>query len=110
MENPCLTCSACCDHPEPWATIDLTLEDLARVPAEMTVPSGFGNILKMRKIGNRCVALVGTVGVDARCSIYENRPTICRDYDAGKRVVECNACRTPHGLAPLPLIQTTTES
>jgi Fe-S-cluster containining protein len=99
--NPCDACGACCDHPEPWSTIDLTLEDLARVPAEMTVPS-WGDWRKMARVGNRCVALVGTIGVDARCSIYEDRPQICRDYDPVLRVTDCNMCRAPHGLDPRP--------
>jgi Fe-S-cluster containining protein len=83
--------------------IRLTLADMQRIPAEMQEPSGFGNVLKMRKIGNRCVALTGTIGVDARCSIYEIRPTVCREYDQSTRVAECNMCRAPHGLPDLTI-------
>lgn len=98
--NPCKACGACCDHPEPWSIVDLDLEDLDRVPLEMTVPS-WGQRVKMARVGNRCVALIGTVGVDARCSIYSNRPNVCRNYDPAARRKECNDCRAPHSLPPI---------
>jgi Fe-S-cluster containining protein len=101
--SACATCSACCDHPEPWSQIDLTLEDVNRIPAHYHIPSGFGNIRKMARTGNRCIALVGTIGVDARCSIYDIRPKVCREYDPAARTAECNQCRRPHGLADLPI-------
>ncbi len=66
----------------------------------MTVHS-WGQRVKMARVANRCVALVGTVGVDARCSIYDNRPQVCRDYDPATRTAECNDCRAPHGLPPI---------
>lgn len=55
----CMTCGACCDHPEPWSIVELTLGDLERVPPDMTVHS-YGNRLKMARAGNRCVALSGS--------------------------------------------------
>jgi len=70
----------------------------------MMVPS-YGRRMKMAKFGNRCVALVGIIGSTARCSIYDNRPTCCRNYDASQRVPECNDCRLAHGLTPLPIIE-----
>ena len=99
-DNPCHACGACCDHPEPWSTIDLDAADVASIPVEMTVHS-WGQRVKMARNGNRCVALIGTVGIDARCSIYEIRPTICRSYDPAVRAQECNMCRAPHNLPPL---------
>jgi Fe-S-cluster containining protein len=95
--DPCRQCGACCDHPEPWSIVELTLEDMARIPPGMTV-SSFGSWRKMARTGNRCVALTGTVGVDARCSIYDIRPQICREYDPAARIGECNMCRAGHGL------------
>lgn len=105
----CETCSACCDHPEPWATIHVTATELAKIPAEF-VETVEGTVAfrrvtehKMRKVGNRCAALVGTVGVDARCGIYVDRPTVCRQFNPATRVGDCNMCRAPHGLTPLTI-------
>ena len=47
----------------------------------------------------RCVALVGPVGVDARCSIYAQRPSPCRDLQRGD--AQCLRARARHGL-PVP--------
>ncbi|MFU8893995.1 MAG: YkgJ family cysteine cluster protein, partial [Luteolibacter sp.] len=88
--SACQTCSACCDHPEPWATIRLSLDDMHRIPADLQTPTGEGAVQKLRKIGNRCIALIGTVGIDARCGIYDIRPAICREFDPATRVSECN--------------------
>lgn len=67
----------------------------------MTTQSGEWVIRKIRKVGGRCVALTGTIGVDARCSIYDIRPQVCRDHDPASRIPECNMCRSLHGLAPI---------
>lgn len=96
--DPCRACGACCDFPEPWSVVDLTMADTVRIPAAMTTHS-WGNRVKMRREGNRCVALVGTIGLDARCSIYDIRPEVCRDYDPDARTKDCEVCRNQHGLA-----------
>jgi Fe-S-cluster containining protein len=53
----------------------------------------------------RCLALQGTVGVDVSCSIYEHRPTPCRDFapDAGigRGDANCGDARRLYGLPPL---------
>lgn len=52
-----------------------------------------------------CVALEGRIGVDARCSIYPRRPSICRDvlpsWEFGTPNPQCDKARVAHGLAPL---------
>jgi Fe-S-cluster containining protein len=54
----------------------------------------------------RCVALRGEIGRDVRCTIYEMRPSPCRDYAPhgffGIENAECNGARARHGLPPLP--------
>lgn len=53
----------------------------------------------------RCTALSGTLGKDAHCSIYENRPSACRKFEAsyeyGVKESRCDEARAIHGLPPL---------
>ncbi len=55
----------------------------------------------------RCVALTGTVGSGASCTIYENRPSACRKFEAsfeyGVKEPRCDEARAAHGLLPLTL-------
>lgn len=52
----------------------------------------------------RCVALQGVVGSSVSCSIYENRPTICRSFsrswenNSGNML--CDRARAVFGLQP----------
>jgi Fe-S-cluster containining protein len=52
-----------------------------------------------------CAALHGTVGQDARCSIYEQRPSVCREvlpsWESGAASAQCDKARAAHGLPPL---------
>jgi len=48
--------------------------DLDRIPS-VYVDDEQG---RMRCIGNRCAALVGTVGVSTACAIYAVRPEVCQ--------------------------------
>lgn len=47
----------------------------------------------------RCVALVGRVGEDARCSIHGRHPSPCKAVEPGSS--QCRRARDQHGLAPL---------
>ena len=47
----------------------------------------------------RCVALVGRVGEDARCSIHGRHPSPCKAVEPGSS--QCRRARDLHGLAPL---------
>lgn len=53
----------------------------------------------------KCVALKGQVGELAFCSIYENRPSPCRKFEAsyenGVQNKRCDEARRAHGLKPL---------
>lgn len=54
---------------------------------------------------SRCVALEGTPGESARCSIYEGRPSPCREFamsgEDGQVNEACDRARARYGLAPL---------
>lgn len=53
----------------------------------------------------RCAALVGSVGLQAHCGIYEWRPSPCREFGLrapmGIGDPACSAARARHGLPPL---------
>ncbi len=78
-----------------------------RVPAELTEPFGRTDVVMRGTTGDepRCTALVGTVGVDTRCSIYAQRPDNCEafaaSWSAGEANPYCDAARARYGLRPL---------
>lgn len=53
----------------------------------------------------RCVSLVGEVGSTVQCSIYDQRSSTCREFDAswvnGEVNVDCDAARAAFGLPAL---------
>jgi Fe-S-cluster containining protein len=44
----------------------------------------------------RCTALVGEVGKQVGCNIYEQRSSTCREFEAGSE--DCAKARKIHGL------------
>ena len=107
-DNPCLSCGACC------ATfrVDFAREELQAEGG--CVPDGLAvelndTLARLRGTDHaqpRCAALVGTVGVQASCGIYEWRPGPCREFGAlaplGRGDEACNRARARHGLPGLP--------
>ncbi|MGF6669882.1 Fe-S-cluster containining protein [Pseudomonas monsensis] len=53
----------------------------------------------------RCTALVGEVGSEVKCSIYELRSSPCREFESswenGEQNVDCDKARARFGLPPL---------
>ena len=47
----------------------------------------------------RCIALAGEVGVQVGCTIYDVRPSPCREFDVEHAA--CNKARQRCGLVPL---------
>lgn len=81
----CQSCGACCAYSRDWPRF--SLEDdaaLARIPARF-VDDEAG---RMRCDGDRCSALLGTVGERTACSVYDVRPDVCGACQPGD-----DACR-----------------
>ena len=110
MTNPCTQCGACCAsfrvdfHASERA---LTEKSPTGVPPALTVHV-IGQTWRMRGTdapSPRCAALVGTVGVDARCSIYTQRPGPCQEFAPyaalGIEEDACTRARQRHGLPPI---------
>lgn len=54
---------------------------------------------------SRCSALLGDVGQGTRCTLYEQRSSTCREFEAswanGQHNPHCDEARRAHGLPPL---------
>ena len=103
MSNPCLNCGACCAYFRVsfyWA--QTTAHPDGTVPEEMTEPINH-HYVAMRgtnQAHRRCVALAGgEVGQTVGCTIYEQRATPCREFEAGDE--RCNQARKHWGLGAL---------
>ena len=101
----CQSCGACCTsfrvdfHPLELAGGAFAWGD--GVPQAMTVPVT-AHIVRMSGTDDaspRCVALAGEVGVAVNCSIYDGRPSPCREFDVHHAA--CNRARQRCGLSPL---------
>jgi uncharacterized protein len=76
---PCGTCRGCCRSSMFIPIKPEETQTIARIPGELLFPApGLpkGHVLMGYDDQGRCPMLV-----DNECSIYENRPQTCRDYD-----------------------------
>lgn len=107
-DNPCTRCGACCAS----FTVDFSRQEVdsagGSVPEGLTVDIT-EHSCRMRGTDHaspRCAALVGRVGVDAHCGIYEWRPSPCREFGLraplGIGDDACARARRRHGMPPLP--------
>jgi hypothetical protein len=53
---------------------------------------------RMQSWGHRCAALEGKLGVKVGCSVYANRPLVCREFQAGS--ADCLMVRRKFGFGP----------
>jgi Fe-S-cluster containining protein len=108
VQNPCLACGACCASFRVsfyWA--EANDSDDAAVPEDLTCQ--VAPLLCAMKGTDRphpcCAALMGAVGYETRCAIYERRPSVCREFvrsgSGGKPSPLCDHAREIWGLPPL---------
>lgn len=103
MSGICQSCGACCAsfrvdfHPAELAGGDFAWGQ--GVPLAMTVPvtPAIVRMCGTDDAAPRCVALVGEVGQAVRCTIYDERPSPCREFDVEH--VACQQARQRHGLS-----------
>lgn len=103
--NPCMRCGACCAcFPVLISHDEVDDSEDGCVPSEMVVVLENGqNAMKGTVDRNvRCAALTGDVSCSVRCSIYENRPMVCRGFkgswEKGINNVHCNQAREAFGM------------
>ena len=106
--NPCVSCGACCAFFRAsfyWGETDA--ETPNGVPAALTEDlTAFRVVMRgTNQPSPRCVALLGDIGRQVGCSIYERRSTVCRAFDPsymyGEHNVDCDRARLLHGMTPL---------
>jgi uncharacterized protein len=89
----CQSCGACCAFSAEWPRFSTESDEaLDRLPAELVADDLSG----MRCDGARCMALVGRVGEWTGCSVYEDRPDVCRACVPGGE--DCAMARAAWGL------------
>lgn len=108
MNNPCVSCGACCaayrvsfycgetdDFPGGIVPVGLT----EQITSVMVCMRGTATQPP------RCIALRGEIGHAVSCVIYEQRPSACREFAplaaVGRGDDACNEARRRHGLSPL---------
>lgn len=106
-KNYCLDCGACCAHfvvnfPKKESSVNG-----GWVPIEFTqkFDKDRMNMLGRKKFkGEPCIALKGKIGEHVSCSIYENRPSVCREFpvmsSTGVQNPRCRSARKAKGLPP----------
>lgn len=102
-DNICMSCGACCGFFRVsfyWGEV----EGEYRVPEALVepLPPFRGCMQGTNQAQPRCVALTGTIGEAVSCSIYPNRPSPCREFEAADAEGACNRARAAYGLPPLP--------
>jgi uncharacterized protein len=103
--NVCQSCGACCAafrvdfHPVELAGGAFAWG--AGVPPEMTVPvtASIVRMVGTDTAAPRCVALTGEIGKHVGCTIYDSRPSPCREFDTEHAA--CNRARQRCGLPSL---------
>lgn len=103
MSSICQSCGACCAS----FRVDFHPAELAGgafawgqgVPLAMTVPvtPAIVRMCGTDDAAPRCVALSGEIGQAVRCTIYDERPSPCREFD-----VEHDACKRARQRYGLP--------
>lgn len=96
---PCVDCGACCSY----FRVKFDLSKNPQVPIHKVVIVKKEAYMKgAYKFKGRCEVLTGTVGKDAKCSMYEQRPDLCAAFPVwlpnGKQNPRCIKAREYHGL------------
>ncbi|GAC1371334.1 MAG: hypothetical protein NVS3B10_13410 [Polyangiales bacterium] len=102
----CVTCGACCYNTDENREIDYVdyVEIAARdrilrrpelVRRLVVLDDDLVPHMKMNH-HQRCAALSGRLGVKVGCTIYHDRPTLCREFSAGSEM--CIQVRRERGV------------
>lgn len=102
-QNPCMGCGACCTVFRAsfyWAEADDATQ--GGVPVRLTVRVGALRRAMRRRADGRCAALRGVPGRKVFCTLYDRRPSVCRDFEpawsGGSAGARCDEARARLGL------------
>ncbi len=92
MSFDCLACGACC---KVFAVVEVTKKD--RIPLHLVMDTELAyKTMRVKRDSFECVCL----GEGNICSIYENRPAVCRRFEVGSYL--CRLARWKMGLGEFP--------
>jgi Fe-S-cluster containining protein len=98
----CMTCGACCAS---FVCVDvapgnpISSKDCWEITREgETGEYTVDRYIKRKEKDFSCTALEGTIGENVSCNVYEDRPRMCRKFEAGSD--RCHAVRRAYGLEP----------
>ncbi|MCW5961714.1 MAG: YkgJ family cysteine cluster protein [Pyrinomonadaceae bacterium] len=98
----CMSCGACCAAFVYVSTAPGN--DLADADCWKIVKNGrkrtitVDRLIRRRRSDKSCVALEGRLGEQVSCRIYNERPQMCRKFEAGSD--RCHAVRRAYGFEP----------
>lgn len=103
----CMTCGACCAS---FVCVDLEPDNPISSEDcwDISKPGECGEFvvdrfIKRKDVDFSCTALNGKIGEDVSCRVYENRPRMCRQFEAGSD--RCRAVRRAYGIEPFLTLQ-----
>jgi len=105
-KNFCLGCGACCSY----FRIYFPSSERAEQGGFVTIDSSALYSKKTaymkgtKTFKGKCIGLTGEIGKSVSCTIYENRPNVCRDFPViladGRQNPRCMRARKYFGLDP----------
>ncbi len=105
-KNFCLDCGACCSYFRIYFPAKERKENGGFVPIDtsMLYNKKTAYMKGTEKFKGKCIVLTGEIGKHVSCSIYENRPNVCRDFQVilydGRQNPRCIRARKYVGLKP----------
>ncbi|TXI50668.1 MAG: YkgJ family cysteine cluster protein [Lysobacter sp.] len=108
MSHPCLSCGACCAayrvslH---WSEAEPSLGGVVPVALTEVLDAHQRCMRGTWSKQPRCVALEGDIGGRTHCTIYDARPSACRElrmsWEDGAPNPQCDRARALYSMAPL---------
>jgi Fe-S-cluster containining protein len=107
-KNYCLDCGACCTYFKVLISKEESNEFNGNVPKEYLekYDKNRMNLIGRNNFNDQtyCKALEGSIGINVKCNIYENRPNVCKEFQAvssdGMQNIRCMKARKSAGLDP----------
>lgn len=105
--NPCLNCGACCGYFRVSFFWGECTSAGGVVPDDLVVQISPSRVAMIGTDSKpcRCIGLEGEIGKGVSCTLYEQRSTPCREFDAawvnGEANPSCDAARAAYGMPPL---------
>ena len=105
--NPCLNCGACCGYFRVSFFWGECVSAGGLVPDEAVVQISPSRVAMIGTDSKpcRCTALSGEVGQQVACTLYAQRSSTCREFEAswehGEPNPSCDAARAAYGLPAL---------